>query len=76
MIGTFRLLPENSHVTDPRTPSSDTQTRPGLAREVFRFLFNRKRIWLGTLIVLCLLFGIVLLLGESPALAPFVYSAF
>jgi len=63
-------------VTDPRTPSSDTQTRPGFAREVFRFLFNRKRIWLGTLLVLGLLLAILLLLGESPALAPFIYNTF
>jgi hypothetical protein len=63
-------------LTDPTTPPGDAQPRHGLAREVFRFLFNRKRIWLGTLIVLCLLLGILLLLGENPAVAPFVYSVF
>ena len=63
-------------MTDQTTPPSDTQPRPGLAREVFRFLFSRKRVWLGTLILLCLLLGILLLLGENPAMAPFVYSVF
>jgi hypothetical protein len=63
-------------VTDPVPPLTHTEPRPGFAKEVFRFLFSPKRIWLGTLIVLCLLLGIVLLLGESPAFAPFIYSAF
>jgi len=58
------------------TPPSDGAPRPGIAREVFRFLFNRKRVWLGTLLVLGLLLAILLLLGESPALAPFIYNAF
>ena len=61
---------------DPITPPSDAEPRPGLAKEVFRFLFSRKRIWLGTLLVLFLLLGIVLLLGENPALAPFIYAVF
>jgi len=63
-------------VTDPVTQPGDTEARPGLAREVFRFLFNRKHVWLGTLLVLGLLLAILLLLGESPALAPFIYNTF
>jgi len=63
-------------LTDPTTPPRNTEPRPGLAKEVFRFLFSPKRIWLGTLLVLFLLLGIVLLLGESPALAPFIYAVF
>ena len=63
-------------MTDPMTPPSDAEPRPGLLKELFRFLFSPKRIWLGTLLVLFLLLGIVLLLGESPALAPFIYAVF
>ena len=56
-------------MTDPKT------TPAGPRREIFRLLFSPKRIWLGMLIVLFLLLGIVALLGENPALALFICSA-
>jgi len=63
-------------VTDPVPPLTHAEPRPSLAKELFRFLFSPKRIWLATLLVLLLLLGIVLLLGKSPALAPFIYAVF
>jgi hypothetical protein len=53
-------------------------TAPGRSavKEVLRFLFSARRIWLGMFVLLCLLLGIILLLGQTSALAPFVYGVF
>jgi hypothetical protein len=45
-------------------------------KKSLRYLFSPRRIWLGTLLVLLLVLGTILLLGESSALAPFIYGAF
>ncbi len=60
------------------SPEDKGGTAPGRSavKEVLRFLFSPRRIWLGTFVVLCLLLGIILLLGQSSSLAPFVYAVF
>ena len=45
-------------------------------REVWRFLQARKKLWLAPIIVMALVFGGLLLVAESSALAPFVYTLF
>jgi hypothetical protein len=44
--------------------------------EVWKFLRIRKRFWLLPLLVMIVLFGALLLLAESSALAPFIYTLF
>jgi hypothetical protein len=44
--------------------------------EIWRFLKARKKMWLVPVIVMTLVFGGLLLLAESSALAPFVYALF
>lgn len=46
------------------------------AGELFRFMKERKRLWLLPLVVILLLFGGLLVLAEGSALAPFIYSIF
>jgi hypothetical protein len=44
--------------------------------EFWKFLKVRKRFWLVPLLVLMVLFGALLVLAESSAVAPFIYTLF
>lgn len=48
----------------------------GTIMEVFGFLKERKKYWLGPIIVMLVLLGALLVFAESSALGPFVYSFF
>ncbi|NHN46554.1 hypothetical protein G9464_02940 [Halostella sp. JP-L12] len=45
-------------------------------REVFGFLRERKKYWLGPLIVMLALFGALIVAGETSGLGPLVYPFF
>ncbi len=45
-------------------------------KEFFLFLKTRKKYWLIPLILILLLFGILIVLTQGTALAPFIYSIF
>jgi hypothetical protein len=44
--------------------------------EFWRFLRVRKKFWLLPILVMTVLFGALLILAESTALAPFIYTLF
>jgi len=44
--------------------------------ELWLFLRTRKKLWLLPIVVLLVLFGALLLLDQSSAIAPFIYSIF
>jgi drug/metabolite transporter superfamily protein YnfA len=44
--------------------------------ELWLFLKTRKKLWLLPIVVLLVLFGALLLLAQSSAVAPFIYSIF
>ncbi|MEP6717061.1 MAG: DUF5989 family protein [Terriglobia bacterium] len=44
--------------------------------EFWKFLKVRKKFWLTPLLVMIVLFGAMLILAESSALAPFIYTLF
>jgi hypothetical protein len=44
--------------------------------EFWKFLRVRKKFWLLPLLVMIVLFGALLILAESSALAPFIYTLF
>ncbi|WP_321471636.1 DUF5989 family protein [uncultured Paludibaculum sp.] len=46
------------------------------ARELFLFLGTRKKFWLVPVLVLMFLLGGLLVLGQSSAVAPFIYTLF
>jgi hypothetical protein len=48
----------------------------GFARELWSFLRIRKKFWLLPIIVMTLVFGVLLLLAQSSAIAPFIYTLF
>jgi hypothetical protein len=44
--------------------------------EFWKFLRVRKKFWLLPLLTMALLFGTLLVLAESSAIAPFIYTLF
>jgi hypothetical protein len=48
----------------------------GIAGELIVFLWERKLWWLIPSITLLLLFGLLIVLTEGSALAPFIYTLF
>ena len=47
-----------------------------ILREFWSFLRVRKKWWLAPIVVVLLTLGLILVLTESSALAPFIYSLF
>lgn len=50
--------------------------RAGTAGELLAFLWRRKLWWLIPLVSFILLFGSLLILAQSSAIAPFIYTLF
>ena len=46
------------------------------AREIWAFLRVRKKFWLLPIILMALVFGALLVLAQSSAIAPFIYTLF
>ncbi|HEY1754831.1 MAG TPA: DUF5989 family protein [Bryobacteraceae bacterium] len=44
--------------------------------EFWSFLRARKKFWLVPLLLMTVLFGVLLIMAESTALAPFIYTLF
>jgi hypothetical protein len=44
--------------------------------ELWRFLRVRRKLWLVPILVVFLTFGTLMLLAETSALAPFIYTLF
>jgi hypothetical protein len=47
-----------------------------ILREFWSFLRVRKKWWLAPIVLMLLLLGLILVLSEGSALAPFIYSLF
>ena len=48
----------------------------GTVAELFRFLWRAKRFWLIPFVVMLLLVGVLILVGEVTGVAPFIYTLF
>jgi len=44
--------------------------------EFFKFLIISKKFWLMPIVIVLLIFGGLIILGEGSALSPFIYSLF
>lgn len=53
-----------------------TGNRVGTAGELFRFFWSTKRWWLTPILITLAIFGVLLILAQSSAIAPFIYSFF
>jgi hypothetical protein len=45
-------------------------------KEFWAFLRTRKKYWLLPILIMMLLFGVLLVLAQSSAVAPFIYTLF
>jgi hypothetical protein len=45
-------------------------------RDLWRFMRERKKIWLAPIIIVLLLIGILVVFGGGSAIGPFIYSLF
>ncbi len=54
----------------------NARTRMSIVGELFGFLWQRKLWWLLPMIVMLLIFGILLVLAQGSAIAPFIYTLF
>jgi hypothetical protein len=52
------------------------QRRLGIAGELLGFFARSKRWWLLPLIFFVMMFGVLLILSQSSAIAPFIYTLF
>jgi hypothetical protein len=50
--------------------------RFGIAGELLSFFWGNKRWWMVPMITLLLVFAILLVLAQSSAIAPFIYTLF
>ncbi len=50
--------------------------RVGIAGELLGFLWGNKRWWMVPMILLLLVFAVFLILAQSSAIAPFIYTLF
>jgi hypothetical protein len=48
----------------------------GIVGELFEFLWARKLWWLVPMVAVLILFGVLLVLTQGSALAPFIYTLF
>ena len=53
-----------------------TTHRFGIAGELFSFFWANKRWWMIPMMVMLFLFGALLILAQSSAIAPFIYTLF
>ncbi|HZI23583.1 MAG TPA: DUF5989 family protein [Chryseolinea sp.] len=47
-----------------------------LLRDLFLFMKERKKYWLAPILIVLVLLGIIIVLGGSSAIAPFIYTLF
>jgi uncharacterized membrane protein len=50
--------------------------RVGIMGEFFGFLWRQKLWWMIPMFLVIFVFGLLLILGQSSALAPFIYTLF
>lgn len=50
--------------------------RVGIAGELFSFFWRNKRWWLVPMLIILFLVGTLIVLAQSSAIAPFIYTLF
>jgi hypothetical protein len=53
-----------------------TAARFGVVGELFSFFLNNKRWWLVPMLIALFLIGVLIVLAQTSAVAPFVYTLF
>ncbi len=55
---------------------SDPDSKLSILVEFWDFLKTRKKWWLGPIVLIMLLMGLLIVLTEGSAVAPFIYTLF
>lgn len=55
---------------------NDLFSRMGTLGEMFKFFWKRKLYWLIPMIVVLVVFSLLIILGNSGGIAPFIYTIF
>jgi hypothetical protein len=55
---------------------ADASERVGIIGEFFAYLWRQKLWWMMPMFAVVFLFGLLLILGQGSALAPFIYTLF
>jgi hypothetical protein len=58
------------------TNQPDPDSKLGIISEFCSFLKTRKKWWLGPIFLIMLLMGLLIVLTEGSAVAPFIYTLF
>jgi len=58
------------------TNQSDPDSKLSIISEFWDFLKTRKKWWLGPIVLIMLLMGLLIILTEGSAVAPFIYTLF
>lgn len=59
-----------------KSSSNSTSGKFAIVREFWGFLRVRKKWWLAPIVIMLLFLGLVLVLSEGSAVAPFIYTLF
>ncbi len=54
----------------------DSREKLGLVSELWVFMKVRKKWWLGPIVVMLVLLGLLIVLTQGTAVAPFIYTLF
>jgi len=55
---------------------SDTRERLGIFGELWKYMRVRKKYWLGPIMLVLVLLGLLIVFTQGSALAPFIYALF
>lgn len=55
---------------------NDVIARMGILGELLQFLWSRKLYWLIPMVITLLVFAVLIILGNTPGVAPFIYTLF
>jgi len=47
-----------------------------MLKDLFQFMKARKKFWLYPMIFVLIIFGVLIVIGGSSAIAPFIYTLF
>jgi hypothetical protein len=54
----------------------DSREKMGLIPELWAFMKVRKKWWLGPIVIMLVLLGLLIVLTQGTAVAPFIYTLF
>ena len=70
------IIVRNDHEQNTLKVLRNTVGGASTIRELFSFLWQQKRFWLIPFVVILLLVGILILVGQVTGVAPFIYTLF